>query len=234
MIKLLCISIHQWRWALWRRLALSVNQRKFREFGRKILNYINFNPYIRSVSLYERINKTDECVGYDSRIIYLISGELSPTVGGEKLGHMSPGNLLYIPAGVPYKLKSKYLRAVVITFDPTSKNPDPADRMSPVPTEAYDERLAHMDGIAPPFDRYLKIDDMESERDTFIRMSNIFTSAEGNYRAQLSAMLKLIMLRIADTVDVGALPSVMVAKLGDSLASCAELVVSCTPSTVIL
>ena len=196
--------------AVWRCFGSVRNQRKS---GRKILDYINFNPYIRSVSLYERINKTDECVGYDSRIIYLISGEISPTVGGEKLGHMSPGNLLYIPAGVPYRLKSKYLRAVVITFDPTSKNPDPADRMSPVPTEEYDASLAHLDGIAPPFDRYLKIDDMESERDTFIRMSNIFTSAEGNYRAQLSAMLKLIMLRIADTVDVGALPSVMVESL---------------------
>ena len=177
------------------------------------MDELSFNPYIRSVSTYEKINRTEECIGYDSRVIYLISGEITATVNGDKLGHLSPGNLLYIPAGVPYKLKSKYVRAVAVSFDMTSEHPEPKDRINPVPTEDYDESLVHLDGIEPPFDKYLKIDDMESERDTFIRMSNIFTLAEGRYRAELSAMFKLIMLKIADTVDEGSLPSVMVESL---------------------
>ena len=72
------------------------------------MKFLELNPYIRSVSLYERINRTDECVAYDCRVIYMISGDLTAVVNGEKFAHMGPGQLVYIPAGVPYKLKSKY------------------------------------------------------------------------------------------------------------------------------
>ncbi len=177
------------------------------------MDYISFNPVIRSVSLYEKINKTDECVAYDSRVIYMVSGDLSAVVGGEKLGHMGPGELIYIPAGMPYKLKSKYLRAVVVTFDFTSENYITLERISPVATAEFDESLCHRCGIAPPFDKMIHLTDMELERDSFISMANIFTSAEGTYRARISAMFKLIMLKIYETVDEHALPAVMVEEL---------------------
>lgn len=179
----------------------------------KIMDYTRLNPVIRSVSLYEKINRTDECVGYDSRVIYIISGELTAVVNGEKLGHLAPGNLLYIPAGVPYKLKSKYLRAVVVTFDPTDANPEPHDRLAPVSTNEYNEALCHKDGIEGPLGKHILLPDMESDRDLFIRMSNIFTSAEGHYRAQISAMFKLVLLKIIETSDENALPARMVEEL---------------------
>lgn len=177
------------------------------------MDYTRLNPVIRSVSLYEKINRTDECVGYDSRVIYIVSGELTAVVGGEKLGHLAPGNLLYVPAGVPYKLKSKYLRAVAVTFDPYDTRPEPQDRLSPVAVSEYDESLCHKDGIEGPLAGHILLQDMESERDLFIRMSNIFTSAEGHYRAQISAMFKLILLKIIETSDENALPARMVEEL---------------------
>ena len=177
------------------------------------MNYIKLNPFIRSISLYEKINKSDECIAYDCRLIYMISGDLTVTVDGEKFNHMSPGNLLYIPAGVPYKLKSKYLRAVVVTFDLTDDNPEPVDRIRPVPSDAFVADLCHTSGIDTPFDKAIFLEDVESERDTFIRMSNIFTAAEGEYRAQLSAMFKLILLKIAETSNENALPARMVEEL---------------------
>ena len=183
---------------------------KYRRFA---MDFTNYNPLIRSVSLYEKINKTDECVGYDSRVIYMISGDLTAVVDGEKLGHLSAGNLLYIPAGVPYKLKSKYVRCVVVTFDPDGSMPEPRERISPVAVADYDPTLCHNAAILPPFDRWIKLDDMESERDTFIRMNNIFTSAEGEYLAEISATFKLIMLKVAETVDENALPARMVEAL---------------------
>jgi AraC-like DNA-binding protein len=143
----------------------------------------------------------------------MVSGDLSATVGGEKLGHMGPGQLLYIPAGTPYKLKSKYLRAVVVTFDFTSENYETLDRISPVPMAEYDAALCHRAGIAPPFDKHFLLEDLESERDVFLGMSNIFTSAEGAYRARVSAMFKLIMLKICESVDENALPARMVEEL---------------------
>lgn len=177
------------------------------------MNYIKLNPVIRAVSLYEKINRSEECAAYDSRVIYMLSGDISATVAGERLGHLSSGNLLYIPAGTPYKLKSKYFRAVVVSFDMTDDNPLPAERISPVPIAEYDSALCHSAGLETPFDKPIKLDDMEAERDTFQRMANIFTSAEGTYLAQLSAMLKLILLKVAETSDEHALPARMVEAL---------------------
>lgn len=177
------------------------------------MNYTSFNPVVRSVSLYEKVSRTDECVGYDSRLIYMISGDISAVVDGKKLGHLSPGTLLYIPAGVAYKLKSKYMRAVVVTFDPTSEQAEPMDRIPPVSVSEYDEELCHKGGLDAPLDKYILLTDMEAERDFFIEMSEIFTSAEGLYRAQLSAMVKLMMLKVMEVSDEAALPLRMVEAL---------------------
>lgn len=177
------------------------------------MDYVKFNPVVRSVSLYEKVCRADECVGYDSRIIYMISGDVNAVVNGKKLGHLSPGTLLYIPAGMPYKLKSKYMRAVVVTFDPFDEEAEPAERISPVPLAEYDEALCHKCGLVAPLDSYILLTDMESERDTFINMSEIFTSAEGLYRAELSAKVKLLLLKMLEVSDESALPARMVESL---------------------
>ena len=177
------------------------------------MNYTTFNPVVRSVSLYEKISRSEECIGYDCRLIYMISGDISAAVGGEKIGHLSPGNLLYIPAGMPYRLKSKYFRAVVVTFDPTAENPEPTTRLSPVLSAEFREELCHRAGVSDPLDKWIKLDDFEAERDVFIRMANIFTSAEGSYLAEISAMLKLIMLKVLEASDENALPARMVEAL---------------------
>ena len=177
------------------------------------MNFTNLNPVVRSVSLYEKINRTEECIAYDCRIIYVISGEVTATVDGKKLGHLAPGNLLYIPAGTPYKLKSKYMRAVAICFDPTDEEAMPDERLSPVLTSEYDEAKCHKNGVTAPLDKYILLEDLESERDGLIRMCNIFTSAEGHYKARLSAMLKLLLLKIIESSDENALPGRMVEEL---------------------
>lgn len=173
------------------------------------------NPVVRTASLYERLGRKDECVAYDCRLIYVVSGDVSATVNGEKLGHLGAGHLLFIPAGTPYKLKGQYLRAVVITFDPTADTPMPAERISPVTVSEYDPALCHSTQDFPPFDKVIHIDDMESERDAFIRLSNLFTSAEGNYLAELSARTKLVLLKLAEVSDDNALPARMVEALDE-------------------
>ena len=177
------------------------------------MKFLKLNPFIRTVSLYEKINRTDECRGYDSRLIYLISGDLTATVDGEKLNHLGPGQLLYIPAGAVYKLKSKYLRAVVVAFDMFADENSTEDKIPPVQPADFDESRLIKSSLIPPFDKRIMLEDFESERDTFIRMNNIFTSAEGEYRAQISAMLKLILLKISEIVEEDALPARMVEEL---------------------
>ena len=177
------------------------------------MDSVRLNPIIRSAAIHECINRTDECVAYDSRVIYVITGDIMATVGTERVGHLTPGSLIYIPAGTPYKLKSKYFKAAVITFDFTDVNPLPEERLSPVPMADFDASLCHNTDIEPPFDKYFKIDDAEGDKELFERMCNIFTSAEGCYRARVSAMFKLEILKLLETVDDGALPARMVEEL---------------------
>ena len=177
------------------------------------MDFTRLNPVVRNVSLYEKIGRSEECVGYDCRLIYVVSGDVSATVGEKKLSHMGPGNLIYIPAGVKYRLKSKYMRAVVVTFDPTDDTPLPEERLSPVAAAEYDESLCHKSGVEGILGQVITLGDLESERDNFLRMANIFTSGEGHYRAQISAMLKLILLRVIETADEDALPARMVEEL---------------------
>ena len=177
------------------------------------MNLTYLNPVIRTVSQYERINRSEECVAYDSRLLYMVSGDVTAVVGGVKLGHLSPGHLVYVPAGTPYKLKGQYLRLVVITFDPTADNPEPEERIKPVAVLEYDESLLHSVKDLAPLDRMIHIEDMESERDTFLGLVSLFTSAEGTYRAQGSAILKQILLKVIETVDENALPARMVEAL---------------------
>ena len=97
------------------------------------MEFSKLNPYIRSLGVYEVISRTGECRAYDSKIIYMFSGDLSVQIEDEKPFHLSVGNLLYIPAGVKYKLKGQYLRASVISFDPTDEWAHLADKIPPAP-----------------------------------------------------------------------------------------------------
>ena len=177
------------------------------------MSLINLNPVVRSVALYEKLNRNEECISYDSKVIYMVSGDITAIVDGVKLGHLSPGHLLYIPAGTVYKLKGQYLRAVVIGFDPTSDNPLPHERLKPVPVSEYDPELLHTVASDLSLDKMIHIEDFESERETFLKLVNLFTSAEGTYRAQASAILKQILIKIIETVDENALPARMVEAL---------------------
>ena len=176
------------------------------------MNFSKLNPFIRSAGIYEVITRSEECRAYDARIIYLISGDIAVNIEDEKKFHLSVGNLLFIPAGVRYKLKGQYLRAAIITFDPTADWSDEEDRIPPDVPDKFDAARCHTGDFAP-FDRVLLSEDMESERDTFIRIGNIATSAEGEWRAEVSAMVKLILLKLAETVSENALPSQMVEAL---------------------
>ena len=168
------------------------------------------NPYVRRASLLETDTAGDFRTVPDARCFFSLSGDLVFEIEGEKKKHLTPGNFLYLPAGTVYKLKSKYFRAVVLNFDLTYEEGAPADRLSayslPLPEGAVIRRTED----AAPFDRPLYIEDMAAEKDAFLRMANLFVSALGDYRATVSALLKLELLRVAEITDENALPTRMV------------------------
>lgn len=174
------------------------------------MDFSQLNPVIHSMAIYEKPIKPVECVGYDAKIIYMISGDLSATAGKEKYGHLCPGQLLYIPAGVPYKLKGQHLRCAVIRFALTDTE---AECPAPVPLAEVDASRLPAGALLAPFDAPIHIEDMESERDRIIEMCNLFTSGEGLYLAALSAAVKSLLVKIAEAVDEDALPTRMVTAL---------------------
>lgn len=176
------------------------------------MDFAKLNPYIRSADIYEIVGNSGECISYDSRLFYMISGDLSYSIEDGKKKHLTPGNLLYIPAGTKYKLKGQYFRTAVISFDPTDDWCDIEERICPVAPDAFDKAMCHTSPL-PHFDKPIFALDMESERDTFVKMVNIAISADGEWRAQISAMLKLILLRLIETVSENALPARMVESL---------------------
>ncbi len=178
------------------------------------MNFTRLNPVVRFAGIYEAIPTSAKCRAYDARLIYLISGDVTVQIEDEKKFHLSAGNLLYIPAAVAYKLKGNYLRMAVFSFDLTSEAAEPAEeRIFPSAIEDFDEGKAHVFDDIAPFDKWMLLEDAEAERDRMIRLCNIATSAEGLWRAQLSAELKLVLLKLAETKSESALPARMVEEL---------------------
>ncbi len=178
------------------------------------MNFNLLNPFIRNVALCENIERSDFCISYDSKLIYLVSGDIAVQIEDEKRFHLSVGNILLIPAGTKYRLKGEYLRAVVIAFDPVADWADMEDRIPPVKADQFDKSLCHT-GDFSPFDKPILAPDMESERDSLIALSSLWISSEGNYRAEASARVKLILLKLAETVSESALPLQMILGLDE-------------------
>ncbi len=168
------------------------------------------NPGVHSVRMYEEINRKEECISYGARLIYVVSGDVVISVGGKSLGHLGAGSLLYIPAGVAYKLRGKYLQMIVVAFDLFGES----GSVEAVLPEAFDPSRLSVCDIAP-FDKVTLLSNMEGEREELSRMCDVFTAAEGSFEAELSARLKLVLLRVAEAADEHALPARMTAALGE-------------------
>ena len=178
------------------------------------MDYKRLNPAVRSAVIYEKIDRSEECIAYDARLMYVISGDVSVTTGGKRAVHLTSGRILYIPAGTPYRLKGQYLRMAVIAFDLYDTDAD-SECPTPAPSAEFKPELLRTFEDTKPFDKVILLEDMRADEDTLIEMCNSTISAEGTYLAALSARLKLILLRIAEATDENALPARMVEALGE-------------------
>ena len=178
------------------------------------MEFFNLNPFVRTAGIYETINKSGYCRAYDSRLIYVFSGDISVSIEDDAPSHLSAGGLMLIPAGVKYRLKGKYLKAAFITFDPTADWADATEKLTPSDADSFDPALCHT-GDFSPFDKVIRVDDFDTERDTFIKIDEIATAAEGEWRGVISAMLKLILLKIAQADSPNALPVGMAESLDE-------------------
>lgn len=178
------------------------------------MNFTRLNPVVHGATIYERIDRTEECLAYSSKLLYVISGDVAVTVGGKKIGHLGGGSLLYIPPATPYRLKGQYLRMAAISFDLTDEWADEPCPTPTVPTE-FDSAAARIASDSAPFDGVITVEDMRAEEDAIKKMCELTVSAEGEYLAAVSARLKLLLLKVAETTDENALPERMVEALGE-------------------
>ncbi len=176
------------------------------------MGFAKLNPAVHSAAIITKLGNSAECRAYDSRIIYIYSGDISATVNGKKYSHLGAGEILYIPAGMPYSLKGKYLEAAVITFDTDSEGGELCEKIAPSASCDFDGGKCRYSRLCP-FDKEIRLADMESEANAIEKICNLFISKEGLYLPRASAMLKSILLKLAESVDENALPARMVESL---------------------
>lgn len=174
------------------------------------MDFSKLNPFVRSAGVREVIRRQEECTAYDARIFYMISGEITITIDGKK-SKLCGGNLVYIPAGASYKLKGRYFLLVYIAFDLDASHCEET-QLPPAPSDSFDRGKMHVCDIAP-FDKVLRLEEADEERETLTEICEIASSAEGEWRAVISAMLKLVLIRLATVCDKNALPQRMVRNL---------------------
>ena len=173
------------------------------------MNFSKLNPNVRAAGIVDVARRSDECIAYDARIFYMISGEASLTLEGKKT-KLSGGNLIFIPAGTKYKFKAGRFLMAALSFDLTADYSEQAP--NPCAPESFDASLVHKCEISP-FDKILRLEDADDERENFTEIAEIANSAEGEWKAEISAMLKLILIRLAAMTDESALPPRMVKNL---------------------
>lgn len=147
------------------------------------------NPEVRAVLLLDKGISQRESRFPEARAVFVLSGDLAIDCAGE-VTHMRPNAFCYLPPYCPFAAKSKHVRAVVVRFLPVFG------------TEPIEEEASA-----------LFVEDMANERDTFLRMCDIYNSSASDAAPRLSAMLKLLLLGALVTEGEDALPAAMAANL---------------------
>ncbi len=172
--------------------------------------FSKLNPLVHSAGIVDVCRRSEECISYTAKLFYMISGEASLSIDGKK-SKLSGGNLVYIPSGTKYKFKSARFLMAALSFDLTADYCD-TEAQNPTTPENFDSKFLRKCEIAP-FDKVIRLDDADDERENFTEISEIANSAEGEWQAEISAMLKLILIRLAAMTDATALPPRMVKNL---------------------
>lgn len=163
------------------------------------------NPRIENVALYECCVRQDSYAPQHARVLFLLSGELRVACA-EQTFRLSPDALLYLPQECTFSLRSKGMRAVVVSFD-----------------------LCTEQNIAiPPFDRVIYMEDGAAQRPVFIQMEHVFSTGTRNAPAAVSALLKGVLVQVADANAEGALPVHMASALDAYIAEHCEEEISNT------
>ena len=150
------------------------------------MNLDLLDPKIYSAAIYDRCakRKKRESAAFDhARLLYVLSGELSYTTENEKAKSLSSGSLLYLPAGTSCAIKGQYLRAALIALDTERDG-----------------------GASDPFDKVIHIDELESIADDVVRICDLSLCSDEYATAKAEAILKLLLVKIAEASDESALP----------------------------
>ena len=163
------------------------------------------NPFIRKAEIYQKVTREGVRRAYDARLFFVFSGSLSVTVGEEKTRRLSPNQLMYLPAGVPYQLKCDYARFLAVSFDLTDRYADDIELLAVSPDEFLEER-GHTAEELPGFSTPFFVDDASENREALEEIAGVFRSGNGAYRAKASALFKGVLVRLCEGQDENALP----------------------------
>ena len=172
-----------------------------------------FNPTIYSAAIHDHNGKSiarGERVSYAPKLIYVLSGEIGASVGEKKLGTLGTGTLLYIPAGARYSISGGYLRVAVISFGLSGEE---FNLPSSASADEFNPKLSQK--CPATFDMPIHIDELESVCEDVVKICELFITDERYSIAKAEAILKLLLIRIAEASDENALPIRMIDALDE-------------------
>ena len=138
---------------------------------------------------------------YDSRLLFILSGEVEFTLGDAIPKQLSGGAIVYFPAGTQYAFRPmSSFSGVAIDFDYTEEYKNESAIYPPILPAEYKEALTHkMPYIedAPLFSVPFIFEDAFAMREEFSEIAGEFKRAQLFYRERCAALLTGLLCKLA-------------------------------------
>ena len=164
---------------------------------------IRLDPYVRYAAVSSFLPNKETVRAYDCRLFFVLGGEGELRTPNECLP-LRDNTLAYYPSGTDYFLVpsvEKPLEFVTVNFDFTHSYPERVRTLRSVAPRDYDDALkrpTQQEISESVFHSVFTVEHAFSLRDNFLALASVFSEDE-RYRKELcSAMLKCIVLKIAN------------------------------------
>ncbi len=156
------------------------------------------NPFVRYCRIHNNMGSFPQFhIAYDCRLFYLLSGEITLIINGEKM-HLTKYSSILIPPGIPYHLsrESEETRMAIVNFDQVTTGDN-----YPSPLRIATESEFCRENILPapmvtPLDRVVFCESAPAVKKRILSLADLFFKQDFCYAEDCSAILKQILLHI--------------------------------------
>ena len=165
------------------------------------MRFCEIRPFVRFADTVNYSIVRSPSYTYDSRLLFILSGEVEFTLADEVHKQLGEGAIVYFPQGTLYAFHPKgSFCGVAIDFDYTEEYKNECAIYPPILPSEYDERCVHkMSPLedAPIFNAPFVLVDAFSMREEFSEIAGEFKRAQLFYRERCASLLNSILCKLA-------------------------------------